>query len=192
VWYLSLPLAGVAAQFHRYRRSVRAAERQQVKWVVFGVAGIIVLVSASQALPLLFPPNQASEQARVSLALVGMLLWNVAVVLVPLSIGVATLRYRLWDTDIVINRSLVCGSLTTVVIGLYVCLVGLISAIFQARDDVNTAPNPVLALAVTGLIAVVVDPLRRRLQRAVNRLMYGNRDEPYVAVSRLRDGSKPP
>ena len=99
--------------------------------------------------------------------------------LIPLSIGVAIVRYRLWDIDIIINRALVYGSLTASVVALYALLVGSLGALLQARGSFP------VALLSTGLIAVLFQPLRDRLQRAVNRLMYGERDEPYGVLSRL-------
>jgi signal transduction histidine kinase len=99
--------------------------------------------------------------------------------LVPFSIGIAILRYRLWDIDLLINRTLVYGTLTACTIGLYVLVVGYFSALF------STGLNLVIALIATGLIAVLFEPLRERLQRAVNRLMYGERDEPAAVLTRL-------
>src|SRR5207302_1538246 len=98
---------------------------------------------------------------------------------IPLSIGIAILRYRLWDIDIIINRTLVYGALTTSVVGLYMLVVVSLGTLFQAQG------NLVISLLATGLIAVLFQPLRTRLQRAVNRLMYGERDDPYAVLSRL-------
>jgi signal transduction histidine kinase len=98
---------------------------------------------------------------------------------IPLSVALAVLRYRLWDIDIIINRTLVYGLLTASVIGSYVLIVGSLGSLFQAQGNV------VISLFATGLIAVLFQPLRSRLQRAVNRLMFGERDEPYAVLSRL-------
>src|SRR6185503_14880642 len=88
-------------------------------------------------------------------------------------------RYRLWDVDLVIRRTLVYTALTATVVGLYVLVVGGLSQLFQ------TTGNLVVSLVATGLIAVLFQPLRERLQRGVNQLMYGQRDEPYAVLSRL-------
>ncbi len=97
----------------------------------------------------------------------------------PLSIGVAILRYRLWDIDVVINRTIVYGALTASVLGLYVLVVGGLGELLQVPGNLITS------LLATGLAAVLFQPLRERLQRWVNRLMYGERDDPYAVLSRL-------
>jgi signal transduction histidine kinase len=98
--------------------------------------------------------------------------------LVPLSIGVAILRGRLYDVDLLINRTLVYGALTACVVGTYILVVGYLGALFQARGDA-------VSLIAAGLAAVLFQPLRQRFQRGVNRLLYGQRDEPYAVLSRL-------
>ena len=92
---------------------------------------------------------------------------------------VAILRYRLYDIDLLINRTLFYGSLTAGVAGIYVLAVVGLGALFQARG------NLAVSLLATGAVAVLFQPLRSRLQRGVNRLMYGERDDPYAVLSRL-------
>lgn len=100
---------------------------------------------------------------------------------VPVMTGVAILRYRLYDIDLVINRALVYGALTAVVAALYMLLVAGFGVLFQ----VSFADNLVVALLATGLIAVLFQPLRVRFQRRVDRMMYGQRRDPYEALSSL-------
>lgn len=100
---------------------------------------------------------------------------------VPVFTGVAALRYRLYDIDLVINRTLLYGGLSVFVAALYVGLVAGFGAIFHA----GTRSNLLVSLVVTGLIAALFQPLRARLQRGVDRLMYGQRRDPYEALSRL-------
>ena len=99
--------------------------------------------------------------------------------LIPISFGLAMFRYRLWDIDILINRTLVYGVLTASIIGMYILVVGYLGALFR------TGNNLLISLIATGLVAVLFQPLRELLQRGVNRLLYGQRDEPYRVVSRL-------
>ena len=92
----------------------------------------------------------------------------------------AILRYRLWDIDVVFNRTLVYGALTAIVVALYTLIVvGTLGTLFQARADLA------VSLVATGVVAVLFAPLREWLQRGVNRLMYGERDDPYAVLSRL-------
>jgi signal transduction histidine kinase len=102
-----------------------------------------------------------------------------ALLLVPVCTYIAILRYRLYDIDVVINRTLVYGSLSACVVGIYVLAVGALGTLFQSRGSLA------ISLLATGLVAVAFQPLRGRLQRGVNRLMYGERDDPYAVVSRL-------
>ena len=165
----------VLSQVYRYRRAANPTQRQQIRWVVFGVAtAILGLLSLVIAFPAL--------DAEGSLAdLVGETIMGLFLSLIPLSIGVAILRYRLWDIDLVINRTLVYGTLTVCVLGLYVLVVGYLGTLF------STSGNLAISLIATGLVAVLFAPLRDRVQKAVNRLMYGERDEPYAALSRLQE-----
>jgi signal transduction histidine kinase len=89
------------------------------------------------------------------------------------------LRYRLWDIDIIINRTLVYGILTVSIVGLYVMVVISLGTLLQGRG------NLFISLLATGLVAVLFQPLRELLQRGVNRLFYGQRDEPYRVISQL-------
>ncbi len=96
----------------------------------------------------------------------------------PTAIGIAILKHRLYDIDLIINRTL-SSALTACVVGLYVLVVGYLGQIFRTKD------NLLISLIATGLVAVIFTPLRERLQKAVNRLMYGERDRPYAVLSRL-------
>jgi signal transduction histidine kinase len=98
---------------------------------------------------------------------------------VPVFTYIAILRYHLYDIDLLINRTLVYGSLSACVAGIYVLAVVALGALFQAQG------NLAISLLATGVVAVLFQPLRSRLQRSVNRLMYGERDDPYAVISRL-------
>jgi signal transduction histidine kinase len=169
-------LAGAAAQIYRYLRVSDPAQRQQTKWVVTGITASITAQVAGILAPL-----------SLSHPGVPALLYNVADVtvvtlaafLVPLTIGIAILRYRLWDIDVIINRALVYGALTAIIGGTYVLVVGGLGTLLQARG------NLLVSLLAAGVVAVLFAPLRDKLQRGVNRLMYGERDDPYAVISRL-------
>ncbi len=177
VWSAALG-TGVYAQAYRYRRVSNAIQRQQIKWVVLGItAALSVFVGVNLALSA-FAPAPTSPRT-VATVLIGYLFVYAAMLLIPFSIGVAILRYSLWDIDVVINRTLVYGALTASVVLLYVLVVGGLGALLQLRG------NLIISLLATGLAAVLFAPLRNRLQRGVNRLMYGERDDPYSVLSRL-------
>jgi hypothetical protein len=98
---------------------------------------------------------------------------------VPIGLTIAVLKYRLFDIDVVINRAIVYGGLTVAVIGLYVLVVGYLGALFR------TGGNLPISLIATAIVAILFQPLRGWLQRGANRLLYGERDEPYAVISRL-------
>jgi signal transduction histidine kinase len=154
-------LGGVAAVVVRFRRS-RGAERQQMKWFLLAVAPL-PLAPLTDVLP----------------AIVGgaMLAW--VLIGLPVAIAVAVLRYRLDGIDVVINRALVYGLLTVIVVGVYVLVVGYLGAALHREGDL------VVSLVATAIVAVIFAPLRDRLQRMVSRLLYGQRAEPYAAISGL-------
>jgi signal transduction histidine kinase len=154
----------------RLRRAV-GVERQQLKWFAYGAAmfaiGIVLIV-----IPFAIETPPWFEWG-------GKAIFTAAGEAIPISIGIAILRYRLYDIDLLINRTLVYGALTVSVAGIYVLVVGYLGTLFQ------TGGNLLISLLATGAVAVLFQPLRDRLQRAVNRLMYGERDDPYAVVSRL-------
>src|SRR5205085_7410263 len=124
--------------------------RQQTKWVIFGISigfgSFLALRLLAALFPSLFPAGPLTDLI-VSTAEVLFLLF------VPLSIGVAILRSRLFDIDLIINRTLVYGILSVSVIGLYVLVVGYLGAFFRSND------NLLISLVATGLVAVLFQPL---------------------------------
>jgi len=163
-------------QLYRYRRVSSPLERQQTKWVVFGLA-VLVTVYVVETLPALLFPALASSGSLYPLAYL-VVLYCLPLFL-PLSFGFAMLRYRLFEIDIIINRTLVYGLLTAIVAGVYVLVVGILGTLLHAFGNV------LISLLATGLVAVFFQPLRARLQRLINRLMYGERDDPHAVLSRL-------
>lgn len=165
---LGMLLAAVVALVHRYRHGGRT-QRSQVKWVAYAVSLWLVLV-------LLSGPAQALDPRLGIVVEVGLLAAGAGL---PVAIGIAVLRHRLYDVDLLISRTLVYGTLTVAVVGLYIVAVGYLGALLQARGSL------LVSLLATGLVAVVFSPLRERLQRAANRLVYGDRVDPYAALDRL-------
>ncbi len=176
--YLILLIAGMYAQIYRYRRIAGPIERQQTKWAVLGFLLAVLILGASQ-IPYMvasqIPPG-APQPWWTPLTSLG---WWLTLGIIPTSLAIAVMRYRLWDIDLLIHRTLVYGSLTVIVVGLYVLVVSVAGALLQ------TTGSLVPSLLATALIAILFQPLRERLQRSVNRLIYGERDEPYAVISHL-------
>ena len=171
---LSASIVGalLLAQAYRYKRVSTLAQRQQTKWVVFGTVAALGGYGAFTALDLLL-------QSALLASLLGNTAFFVLMLLIPISIAVAVLRYRLYDIDVVINRTLVYGALTASVAGIYILAVGGLGLLLKSSGTLLNS------FGGTAVVAIVFAPLRDRLQRGVNRLMYGERDDPYAVISRL-------
>jgi two-component system, NarL family, sensor kinase len=163
----------IASIIVRFRSAV-GIERAQVKWLA--VAGVVALVgNILGSIPWwLWGDNPVTRELSIVIT-------DITIVNIVVATGVAILRYRLWDIHILVNRTLVYGSLTALVIGLYVVVVGSLGSLLQ------TGGNLPISLFGTGIIAISFQPLRQRLQRSVNRLMYGERDDPYALLGRLSE-----
>jgi signal transduction histidine kinase len=164
---VSLVLLSTSSLFVRYRRA-DGVGRTQIKWLLYAVS-LFTVVYALTFVNTSLTQSGFWHSVVVLLALLG----------IPTAIGIAILRYNLFDIDLVINRTLVYGGLTLAVVAIYVAVVGYLSYVFQ------TEANLAISLAATGLVAVLFGHLRGWLQRGVNRLMYGRRDEPYQVLRHL-------
>ena len=175
--FLGANLGGLGTLIYRYRRVSDLVERQQTKWVVYGlsigVAGYMIFKMFSF---MINDPKGSGLILSTVLNMLGLLL----MLLLPLSITIAVLRYRLWDINPIINRTLVYGALSASTIAFYILIVSLFSNYFQ-----HSNANFIISFIATGVVAILFEPLRKRLQRAVNRLMYGERDDPSTVLMRL-------
>jgi two-component system, NarL family, sensor kinase len=167
----------VVAAVHRYRRVSTSEQRLQTRGVVAALALWFVVALLTIATPLgsLLEQETGTSLVANGLVLLGSYLVSV---LLPASIAVAVLRYRLYEVDIWVNRALVYGALTAMVVLFYALLAGLAGLVWQENE--LAAP-----LAATVVIAVALHPLRLRMQRWVNRYVYGRRREPYTVLTDL-------
>ena len=179
VLWISMHVTAVAAQVYRTLRVSTPVQRQQTKWFVSGLVVAVFMLGSTAFID--FSTWSTTHPGLPGLLdkLAEMTLVRIAFLIIPLALGISILRHRLWDIDLIISRTLIWGLLSAIVVGLYALVVGAFGALFQSRGAFLPS---VLA---TGLIALLFHPLRRRVQRGVNRLMYGERDEPYAVLSRL-------
>ncbi|MBI5291539.1 MAG: protein kinase [Chloroflexi bacterium] len=163
--------SALLAQLYRYVRHASPLQRQQTKWVVFGLGVAVFLGWIIPLLPgVIFPA--LSQPTSPGLLYIGIssTLSVISVSLMPISLGFAILRHRLWDIDFVINRSLVYGALTIVLVALSGGSLLLISLVFQ---NLGGGQQSVIALVSAALIfGAVFQPIRRRLQSFVDRRFY--------------------
>jgi class 3 adenylate cyclase len=153
-------------------RHARGIERQQLRWIAFaaaltGVAAAVVLV------------GMALGATVVLLLAVG-----VCLAILPLATGAAILRYRLYDLDRIISRTLAYGLLTALATTVYLAIVVGIGTLVGSRGK----PNLLLTVVATAVIAVAFQPARDRSRRLANRLVYGKRASPYEVLSGFSRG----
>jgi signal transduction histidine kinase len=181
---LSCILAALVSLVLRLHHA-RGDERQQVKWFLFAAVPWTVLIGLIELDMIVANYTTDFMYHTIYLLYEWKLILPVnylsvlTLLAVPICTYIAILRYNLYDIDVVINRTLVYGALTACVVGIYVLAVVALGALFQTQS------NLAVSLSATGLVAVAFQPLRGRLQRGVNRLMYGERDDPYAVISRL-------
>jgi hypothetical protein len=181
----------IYSQIHRYRHVSNPTQRLQIKWVVFGISvalagyfGILLALGTSGA----DAPTSPGELVAYLLGytFVGYLV----VLLIPISIGIAVLRHHLFDIDILINRTLVYGSLTAMLALVYLGGVATTQAIFRTLTGQEHQPQ--LAIVVSTLvIAALFMPLRRRIQGFIDRRFYRKKYDARKTLesfsARLRD-----
>lgn len=173
-WYASSTLILIYSQVYRFRKVSSPAQRQQTKWVVFGVSvGIVGFI----VLSIMFDPSRNDGTALTYVFLNAVL--NMSLMAIPLALTMAVLRHRLWDIDPLVKRTLVYVALSVSVIALYTFAVLYLSRVFQVRD------NFVVSLLATAVVAVAFAPLKEWLQRMVNRMMKGRHDDPYAVLLEL-------
>ncbi|MDQ4038000.1 MAG: hypothetical protein M3313_06555 [Actinomycetota bacterium] len=167
---VAFPLFGLASLLSliplvvRYRRS-RGVERQQLKWAFFGLAISI--------------PMLVIGTSGVYVGAVGAAWAFPPLLIIPAAITVAVLRYRLFDVDIVISRTLLLAGLAGFVTVAYVLIVVGVGSLVGTGEE----PNLALSVVATAIVAVAFQPVRRALQRVANRLVLGRRATPYDVLS---------
>jgi signal transduction histidine kinase len=165
-------LAAIVSLVLRYRRA-RAVEREQVKWLVY--AGGLIVVAALAVTPIekiLGSGGNAANNLENAIT-------TGAVALVPIAIGIAVFRYHLYDIDLVINKTLVYGSLAVFITGVYVAIVVGVGSLAQR----GARPSLALPIAATAVVAIGFQPVREWVQHVANRLVYGQRATPYEVLA---------
>ena len=149
-------LAGVVSLYLRFRSAGRV-ERQQIKWLAYAGAvlltGTILLNIGPDSLDWLWIRH------------VGIALWVIGFAGVPIAIGIAIFKYRLYEIDIIINRTLVYGALTVVLAGIFQSIDATLHYFLVTLAHIHTLPGSIIAALVVGAL---FDPVRHRIQRFVD------------------------
>jgi signal transduction histidine kinase len=171
---LMVPLV-LASLVFRYRRA-DGTEREQLRWLI--VAGVFIglgILSSTFIGRFVSNPNIAND--------IGNAIVSVAATSVPIAIGIGILKYRLYDIDLVLNKTVVYGALAAFITLVYVAIVvGVGSLIGQGGE-----PNVALSILATAVVAVAFQPVRERVQRFANRLVYGKRATPYEVLAEFSE-----
>ena len=169
-------IASAVSLVIRMRRAGRV-ERQQIKWLAYGGAVVVGTICVSGLISI--------WSATVSIVII-----SIALLGLPVFTGIAILRHRLYDIDVVINRTLVYGSLTAMLVALYFGGVATTQAIIQALTGREELPQLAI-VASTLVIAALFNPLRRRTQSFIDRRFYRNKYDAAktleVFSAKLRD-----
>jgi hypothetical protein len=164
IFWISFLLLGPFSQIYRYRNESTAVERQQTKLVVLGFAAFAGTVLVGSTSMTLLPEN------GIASILLDTFLFDIAALLIPLSIGLSILHYRLWDIDLIIRRTLVY-SLLTIALGLI--YLGVIVFLQNLLGGLTGERQPEIVTVISTLaVAALVSPLRRRIQDFVDRRFY--------------------
>jgi len=163
--YIGIVGGAVAALIVRFRRS-RGVERQQMKWFLFAGAFMFGSAILSELLTA-FAPNAEPIDSVIS---------GAAFLTLPVAVGVAVLRYHLYDLDVVVRKTLVYALLAVFATLVYLAVVVGAGAWF-GRD------NSLLTMIAAVVVAVTFQPVRERLTRVANRVVYGRRATPYEVLA---------
>lgn len=182
--FLGFVLSVVVAQVYRYRRVSTPVQRQQTKWVIYGVAiALTGFLALTFITPLAFQSTRPLAFSVPSFLAASYLV----MLLVPLSLAIAMLRHRLYDVDILINRTLVYGLLTAILFAVYFVSVITVQAIITAITG-DRQESPLAIVASTLLAVALFQPLRLRIQRAIDRRFYRSRYNAARTLERLAAG----
>jgi hypothetical protein len=185
-------LASAASLFSRYRDGGREV-REQIKWIAFAASFVGLVYLSSIVGGLIFAPGTFWGTGETPLWLeVAQTMLLLSYASVPVAIGFAILRYRLYDIDVIINRALVYASLTATLALVYFGGVTATQAVFRLLTGQNREPQ--LAIVVSTLvIAALFNPLRRRIQALIDLRFYQRKYDARKTLeafaTRLRDAT---
>ena len=156
----------------RYRAADETT-RRKLKWVAWAVAIFAITEFVANLVGLAHPPGWVTQALLVPPAAAG--------IGVAAAIAIAILRHQLFDIDVVISRTLAYGALAGLIVVIYLVIVIGIGAAVGSR----AGPNIILSIVATATVAIAFQPLRARLERAANRVVYGHRATPYELLSQF-------
>jgi hypothetical protein len=177
--FIGLFISAAAAQIYRYARVSTPPQRQQTKWVVVGLIGSLALMTTWMVIAVFYPPDQHSVE-RIYALLISVPLIVFFAMLLPLSFTFSILRYKLWDIDVLIQRTLSYGALTLALGAVYFGSVVLLQLLFTTLIGQQ---SPAAVVVSTLVIAALFSPLRGRIQGAIDRRFYRRKYDAQIALA---------
>jgi tRNA A-37 threonylcarbamoyl transferase component Bud32 len=179
--FILLLVAGIVSQVYRYRKLSTPLQRQQTKWVLLGAVLTVLFVGTYV---IVFNVLGYGSNSSLVVSLVARILRQIALMILPATMGIAVLRYRLWDIDFAINRTMVYGTLTALLLALFALSLWIISLVAQ-----DFTASPFVAVVLAGIIfAAIFRPTGAALQRFVDRRFY----RIYIDYRKPRAAPLPP
>jgi signal transduction histidine kinase len=166
-------LLGVASLFARRRRA-DAATREQLRWLAY-------VVGAATAWIVVVAPIAVIVNSEFVFSIFWLVVTPLVALGIPITVGIAIVRHRLFDIDVVINKTFVYGTLAAFITLVYVAIVVGVGQL------VGETGNTALSILATAIVAVTFQPVRTRVQRLANRLVYGKRATPYEVLSEFSE-----
>jgi hypothetical protein len=177
---LGYPLTSITIivlQVYRYRHGSTPVQRQQTKWAIAGLAAVLI---ANQ---IFWLPSGLTPLGNTLYMPISYLFYQLVILAMPITFFIAIQRYRLYDIDTIVNRALVYGSVTVVLAAAYAGCIIALQAISRTLVPIpGGSDEPITIVISTLLIAALFQPLRRRVQRAVDRRFYRTRYDARKAV----------
>jgi hypothetical protein len=169
LWFSATFGSAAAIQVYRYARLYTPVQRQQAKWIIVTFAFMSLPLYVAHAVAPVFWPSLNTPGSVYRVAVIAVIM--LSLMFVALGVGVAILRYQLYDIDVIIRRTLIYGTLTALLAIIYFAGVVGLQAVLQALTGVKPLP-PVVVVASTLLIAALFNPLRRRVQSLIDHRFY--------------------
>ncbi len=177
-WFLT----GGYAAIYRYRLVSNPIERQQTKWVMAGILGTFIIFIPFTIISIYFPPSNPTPERLAFVYLIYIPMGLLGYLFIPISIGIAILRYRLWDIDLLIRRTLVYSTLTLLLALVYFGSITILQSLLSAI----TGQQSTAAVVISTLgIAALFNPLRHRIQDTIDRRFYRRKYDSEQALGKF-------
>lgn len=179
-------LYGFVAQYRRYHHISSPQQRLQTKWVIYGLGlwFLLVFLSSIQY----YSVRTLPEDTPIPIwFLLSNMLWWVGLSILPIVFTVAVLRYRLYDINLIIRRTLTYGLLTAMLVAVYILGVLLLQSIFRA---VTGQESPLAIIISTLTIAALFNPLRGRLQEVIDRRFFRHKYDAGQTLARFANTTR--